>query len=134
MSMLAGFIALAIGAAAGALARHWVYAICEKRLAVAAHFPIATLSVNLIGSFLIDIVLSIISANDLDPLWVKALAPGFCSAFTTFSSFIADCRHLFQAHRYRAALITIALTIIAAPALTLLGLTLTKEGSQGFFF
>lgn len=51
-------------------------------------FPIGTLSVNVLGSFLIGIIYAFSERGDiLTPEWRMFLAVGLCGGFTTFSSF-----------------------------------------------
>ncbi|NNK40677.1 MAG: fluoride efflux transporter CrcB [Winogradskyella sp.] len=58
-------------------------------------FPIATFAVNIIGSFLIGIILGFVAKNDtLSTNYTLLLATGFCGGFTTFSAFAYE-NHLF---------------------------------------
>jgi len=51
-------------------------------------FPIGTLVVNVIGSFLIGLIYAFSERGDiLTPEWRMFLAVGLCGGFTTFSSF-----------------------------------------------
>ena len=51
-------------------------------------FPYGTLTVNLIGSFIIGIVLGELLRNhNLSTSLILLLATGFCGGFTTFSAF-----------------------------------------------
>ncbi len=57
-------------------------------LAVGARaFPYATLGINVVGSFLIGLVLTLGVAGRLSPQTTTALAVGFLGAFTTYSTF-----------------------------------------------
>jgi CrcB protein len=76
---------LSIGAVLGAISR---YLITHFSSQVSHHsgFPIGTLLVNVIGSFIVGYVL----AAPSDPVrdsWRIFAATGFCGAFTTFSAF-----------------------------------------------
>jgi CrcB protein len=54
-------------------------------------FPIGTMTVNILGSFLIGFVYSLAERNNLiGPEMRMFLMVGFCGGFTTFSSFAFD--------------------------------------------
>ena len=51
-------------------------------------FPIKTLCVNVIGSFLIGLIaFSVQGGKNIDPRMVLLLKVGICGGFTTFSTF-----------------------------------------------
>jgi len=85
----------------------------------ARHFPYSTLAVNIIGSFIIGLVLALSVKNDaFDTSWKLFLATGICGGFTTFSAFSMENLQLLQAGKYTIALcytlISIGLGIAAA--------------------
>lgn len=54
-------------------------------------FPVGTMAVNILGSFLIGLVYSLAERNDLIGSDMRMfLMVGFCGGFTTFSSFAFD--------------------------------------------
>ena len=54
-------------------------------------FPIGTMTVNIIGSFIIGVLYSLAERDNLiSPEMRMFLAVGFCGGFTTFSSFAYD--------------------------------------------
>lgn len=59
------------------------------------HFPIATLSVNCIGSFLIGIFAGM-AIKESHPNLYLFLATGICGGFTTFSAFSLEGMQLLQ--------------------------------------
>ncbi len=82
MSALFLPIVFAAGGGLGAVARHHLSLVVSHRL------PLSTLLVNVLGSFLLGLILSLLVSNDLALAehWTQ-LALGFCGGFTTFSSF-----------------------------------------------
>lgn len=62
------------------------------------HFPIATLSVNCIGSFLIGIFAGM-AIKESHPNLYLFLATGICGGFTTFSAFSLEGMQLLQQHK-----------------------------------
>ena len=70
-----------IGGFFGALARFSVSQWVKSRTATA--FPVATLLVNLLGAFLLGLILG----HGMGQTWKLLLGTGFMGAFTTFSTF-----------------------------------------------
>ena len=68
---------VALGGAAGAVARAGV--------AAAMHAPWATLTVNLVGAFVLGGLLEFFTRAGDRPAWRLLLGTGFCGAFTTYS-------------------------------------------------
>ncbi len=84
------------GGAIGAIARHLVY----RRLAgIADTFPVATLTVNVIGSFVFG---AAIFAGASDST-VQLIGIGACGSFTTFSSFSVETVSLWENDHRRLA-------------------------------
>lgn len=83
--MLENVFYVAAGAILGALAR---YAITHFSSEASNHtgFPVGTLLVNVIGSFIVGWILTWSSDHSHDR-WRLFAATGFCGAFTTFSAF-----------------------------------------------
>jgi len=50
-------------------------------------FPLGTLVINVTGSFLIGLVMTLFTERMLHPYWRLALVVGFLGGYTTFSSF-----------------------------------------------
>nr|WP_320118307.1 fluoride efflux transporter CrcB [uncultured Marinifilum sp.] len=60
-------------------------------------FPIGTMTVNIVGSFIIGVVYSLAERDNLiNPEMRMFLAVGFCGGFTTFSSFAFDQLNLLK--------------------------------------
>ncbi|MBN2076432.1 MAG: fluoride efflux transporter CrcB [Dehalococcoidales bacterium] len=70
----------------GALGRYFITGLAHRLFG--AGFPYGTLIVNVLGSFLIGLVMQASMSTDLvPPSWRLALTLGFLGAFTTFSAF-----------------------------------------------
>ena len=87
--MISTIAVVAIGGAFGAVARHGVNIGAVQ---IFGHgYPWGTLIVNILGSFLMGVVIAKFAAMDQVPQELKTLCvTGFLGAFTTFSTFSLD--------------------------------------------
>lgn len=85
-------LAVAVGAAAGALVRWQVGLLWNARW---SGFPLGTLVVNVVGGFLIGLALVGLARPD-QALWRMLLVTGFLGGLTTFSAFSAESLQLLQ--------------------------------------
>ena len=112
-------LAICLGACAGALLR-WQLGLWLNH--AGAWLPWGTLAANLIGGFLVGLILAWAHHADLAPFWRLILVTGFLGALTTFSSFSAEVVEMALADRWGAALSTAALHLLGSLALTWLGI------------
>lgn len=114
------FILISIGAALGANARYWLATWFAERWG--ASYPWGTLFINVTGSLLIGLIITLLGRRLLtDPTYRLLLVTGFLGAYTTFSTFSYETVALLQAGSYFAALSN-AVNNLA------LGLTATVSG------
>ncbi len=108
---------IALGGAVGAMARFWctefVHRFFERG------FPVGTLCVNVIGSFLIGYLsLFLLSKLTFTDVLRSFVLIGILGAFTTFSTFSLDTVNLFLSGKFTYAvfyvLLSILLCVIAA--------------------
>jgi CrcB protein len=85
---------VAVGGAMGAVSR-FVLSELLKRLAPPA-FPWGTLTVNLLGCFLIGLAFHLATASRVPHAVSFLLITGFLGAFTTFSTFSLETTELLQ--------------------------------------
>jgi fluoride exporter len=91
------------------------------------NLPLATLTVNITGSFLIGLILGTALKNvSFDHNWRLFLATGLCGGFTTFSAFTAEGIQLLQQQRYSVFLLYFAVSILTGLGATWLGFALTR--------
>jgi CrcB protein len=108
---------IALGGGLGSVARFLSSNLIIKIFAAAGKFPIATFSVNIIGSLLAGILYFFIikNFNNFDPRLKNFLLVGFLGGFTTFSSFSLDFFRLtsagqnLQAVAYAISSVTLAI-------------------------
>ena len=96
------YLAVALGGALGAVARYgvsgWVHG------ATGALFPVGTLLVNVIGSFIIGLVLQASTDRFLiSPEMRLFLTTGLCGGLTTFSTFSFETLRLLEDQQWAAA-------------------------------
>jgi CrcB protein len=84
---IAPIVWIGLGGALGAAARYWLGSLMVELMG--AGFPWGTLVVNLVGCFLIGVVMTLMGAFDpaAREMWRFALVVGFLGSFTTFSTF-----------------------------------------------
>lgn len=98
------FVVLA--GAAGTAARYGISLAIGPRT-----FPYATLGINVAGSFLIGLVLTIGAQGRLSPQTTTALAIGFLGAFTTYSTFAWESFSLGRTDRLALAALYIGVSV-----------------------
>jgi CrcB protein len=118
------FAMVLLGGAGGCLVRHLLYVFIERKTHTT--FPVATLLVNLTGSFVIGVLYGAHQGHLLGDVANVLLVGGACGAYTTFSSFCADELRLFREGRHQAALVVLLLTIPGCIALAGVGLALVR--------
>lgn len=85
--------AIAIGAAAGALARYGISTWAAARFGSA--FPVGTMLINVLGSLLIGAVIALFTARlSVAWPWRPLLVTGLLGGFTTFSSYSYEAHQL----------------------------------------
>ncbi len=87
------FLLISLGAIVGANLRYWVGDWVAQRMG--ASFPFGTLIVNLTGTLILGIFLTLATERFLiDPRWRVLVAIGFCGSYTTFSSYTYESVNL----------------------------------------
>jgi CrcB protein len=114
------FVAIAVGAALGAWLR-WLLALWLNRYADT--IPWGTFTANMIGGYLIGLVLGVVAANpEWPPFWRLFIVTGFLGGLTTFSAFSAETVAFLEEGRLAMAAIYSAVSLAGSLILTLLGL------------
>ncbi len=89
------FLLIGLGGAVGTWARYLISGFMLRMLGTA--FPYGTLTVNLVGSFLIGAIMHIgLSTELLSPTTRIVLTVGVMGGFTTYSSFNYETMQYFQ--------------------------------------
>jgi fluoride exporter len=91
-------VAIGVAGALGALARYGVEGAIARRT---TSFPWATFVVNVSGSFLLGLAVTLLGERVAVAPWVRsALAIGFLGAYTTFSTLSLESYRLLEARFY----------------------------------
>lgn len=107
---MASWISILLGGAFGALLRYGTINGVQQLLGKG--FPYGTLTVNVLGSFVLGYLAFYFGQRDLltSPLY-RGLAVGVLGAFTTFSTFSLDTIHLLSQGDLTKGLLNIGLNV-----------------------
>ncbi|EMA7644888.1 fluoride efflux transporter CrcB [Vibrio parahaemolyticus] len=116
-----GFIAL--GGAIGACSRYLVSEFCV--LLFGRGFPYGTLTVNVVGSFIMGLLIAAFESEILatEP-WRQVIGLGFLGAFTTFSTFSMDNVLLMQQGAFFKMGLNILLNVVLSISAAWIGFQL----------
>jgi CrcB protein len=95
--------------ALGALARWQVSEWAQKSSQTL--LPLGTITVNILGSFMLGMLLSASLGEQVPESWRVPLATGFLGSFTTFSTFSVETIQLIQQGQLRAALLNLLIQL-----------------------
>ena len=115
------YIFISLGGGLGALSRYFI----SLSIPLFAFFPYATLTVNLIGSFILGF-LSFLYFHKKQ-LLKACLTTGFLGSFTTYSAFSLEVLELIQIGRLQTAIIYICLSIGGGILLAFFGSFLARR-------
>lgn len=123
--MFRNLILIGSGSFVGGICRYLSQQFVQKYYP--SSFPLGTLSVNVIGCFLIGIIYAFSErGNLLSPAMRLLLATGFCGGFTTFSSFAFENVSLLRDSEFFYTSLYILLSIVIGFAAVYLGILFIK--------
>ena len=107
------WIAIAVGGALGAVARHGVNHVAHAQW-FTTRFPVGTLIVNLVGCLLIGVLAGLLAAGRLAmrPHWREFVFVGVLGGFTTFSSFGLDTFVLARTQSTASAVLNVLVQVL----------------------
>jgi CrcB protein len=119
-------LAIAAGGALGTLARYGV----DRAVAVSTEgFPWSTFAVNVAGSFLLGVILTLVTERWAPTRYVRPFAViGFCGGFTTFSTFTVEAVRRTQDGHPAVAVIYLFASLVAGMAAVGLGVLVARGG------
>ena len=116
---------VALGSAAGGVARYLVGTF----IPAVGGFPFATLSVNIVGSFLIGLFSGLLTrfAGGANAEALRlVLVVGFCGGFTTFSTFSNETLRLIESSHGFVAVGSILASVLAGLLAVFLGYAISR--------
>lgn len=117
-------IVVGLGGFVGAVGRHWVSGIAQK---YSDKLPMGTLSVNLIGSFLLGLLATLMVEKMMVNQELRLLIlVGVLGAFTTYSTFSLETLQLIRGGSWMFAGINIAANVIGTLIAVWAGVSLAK--------
>ena len=107
------WLAIGVGGALGAMARHAVNHVTHMHL-LSTRFPLGTTVVNLAGCFLIGLLAGLLAVERIRcPLyWREFVFVGLLGGFTTFSTFGLDTFLLARTHSPWMALANVLIQVV----------------------
>ena len=92
---------------------------------------VATLVVNVSGSFLLGLLATLAVQGRVSPFWVLTLGTGFTGAFTTFSTFELEAHTLLKTGQLGTALVYAGGNLVLGYGALLLGVLLGERLNLG---
>ena len=118
------FLSIAFGGAAGALLRYGVSGLISRSFS--GGFPLGTLAVNLIGSFLIGLIWGVLEIATISQNLKLFLLIGLLGSFTTFSTFSLENFSMLRDGEYWLVLFNVALSVVLGVMFVFIGFFVSR--------
>ncbi len=118
-------LAIMAGGSIGAVCRHGIFLFVQRFAGPV--FPAGTLTVNLLGSFLIGFIWCLFDETNWSHEWRLFIFTGLLASFTTFSTFTRETFQLFKVGDWKTALIYATISNIFGILLVFFGILLCKR-------
>lgn len=122
--MIQNILFVGVGSFIGGIGRYLISQFMQTKFVGA--FPYGTLTINVIGCFLIGIVFGISSKGNLNHTWQLFLTTGILGGFTTFSAFSIETLNLLREGNIWVGVLYLSLSIVLGLGATFLGILLMK--------
>lgn len=122
--MITTLLQVALGGAIGASARY-LTSVGAMRL-MGPGFPWGTLAVNVVGSFLMGVLIVVLAHKDGGTRLAPFLMTGILGGFTTFSAFSLDALTIYERGQVGLAGVYVAASVLLSLAAIVLALFLTR--------
>jgi CrcB protein len=118
-------LAIMAGGSIGAACRHGVFLFIQRF--AGSVFPAGTLTVNLLGSFLIGFIWCLFDETHWSHEWRLFVFTGLLGGFTTFSTFTRETFQLFKMGDWKTAMLYITISNVFGILLVFCGIVLCKR-------
>ena len=122
---MARTVMVALGGVVGCVARYWLAGLVQQL--GNSDFPYGTLAVNILGSLVIGVVMTLSLERGLLSAETRVLlATGFCGGFTTMSTFSYETLALLRDGQAALALGNVGASVLGCTAAVWLGQVLAR--------
>jgi CrcB protein len=105
------YFAVGVGGFVGSIVRFWLATYIGQRMGT--RFPYGTFLINVSGSFLVGVVMTILTERThLSPTWRYLIPIGFIGGYTTFSTFEYETLRAIQDGQFTIGLLNIVLSVV----------------------
>ncbi len=122
--MIRNLLLVALGGAGGSVLRYLLSNINTS-------FPWGTFAINVLGSFLIGLLVGLMSKGVLSPEMKLLLVTGFCGGFTTFSTFANESFSMMKAGDVLLTALYVGASVIIGILAVWGGMTLSNISIRG---
>lgn len=117
---------LAVVFAGGCVGGYTRYAVTQAWSTPTYGFPWPTFAVNVVGAFVLGVVVVLASRSEKSLRMRLLVGTGFCGALTTFGSVVVAVDELLAHHHVTTALVYLVATSVAALLLVAVAVELTR--------
>jgi len=119
------YFVVGVGGFVGSIARFWLATYVGQRMGT--RFPYGTFLINASGSFLIGMVMTILTERThLSPNWRYLIPIGFIGGYTTFSTFEYETLRAIQDGQFNIGLLNIVLSVLVGFLMVWMGAMVGK--------
>ena len=104
------YVAVGVGGFLGAIARYALGTYIGGRYGL--RFPLGTFVINVSGSFLIGLILTLLARTTASAYWRYLIPIGFIGAYTTFSTFEYETLRAIQEGQLMTGFLNVALSLV----------------------
>ncbi|MGB8890056.1 MAG: fluoride efflux transporter CrcB [Candidatus Korobacteraceae bacterium] len=104
------YLVVGLGGFLGAIARYALGSYIGSRYGV--RFPLGTFIINVSGSFLIGLILTLLARTTASAYWRYLIPIGFIGAYTTFSTFEYETLRAIQDGQVMTGLLNVGLSLV----------------------
>jgi fluoride exporter len=105
------YLMVGFGGFVGAIARFWLGSYIGGKMGT--RFPYGTFVINISGSFLIGLIVTLLEEKThWSPNWIYLIPIGFIGAYTTFSTFEFETLRSVQGGQFMISFLNVTLSVV----------------------